>query len=142
MKLSENFHLNEFIDPETYAWFGEKSIWFIDKRVISLAQFIRSRHKKPVTINNWATGGSYKLSGFRPPETTIGGKLSQHRFGRAIDVKVKGLTPQELYKDITDNQSLYMKVGLTCVENVDYTPSWTHLDVRETNSSDILIVNP
>lgn len=143
MKVSTNFSLHEFIDKKTYKKWGEASIWFIDPRIIQVAQFIRTRHNKPVTINSWTSGGQYQYSGFDPP----GGyrkatSLSQHRFGRAIDVKISGMTPQELYKDIIDNQDLYMKIGLTTVENIAHTKSWNHLDCRETKMDKIKIVNP
>jgi len=142
LKISENFKLSEFIDKETYQKYGTKSLWFIDKRIVNIAQFIRSRHKMAVTINNWSSGGSYSLSGFRPPQATIGAKMSQHRYGRAIDVKISGMTPQELYQDILANERLYMKVGLTTIENIEATPTWNHLDIRETDIDHILVVDP
>lgn len=143
MKVSTNFQLTEFIDKKTFQKWGDASIWFIDPRIIQVAQFIRERHGVPVTINNWSSGGQYQYSGFDPP----GGyrkatSLSQHRFGRAIDLKFSGITIEEAYKDIMDSQDLYMKVGLTTVENIIYTPTWLHCDIRETKMDEIKIVNP
>jgi len=143
MKVSLNFSLHEFIDKKTYGKWGTASRWFIDPRISMVAQFIRTRHGKPVTINNWKSGGQYQYSGFDPP----GGyrkstSLSQHRFGRAVDIKIKGMTVQELYKDIMDNQALYMENGLTTVENIKHTPTWLHCDVRETGLKKIKVVNP
>ena len=143
MRVSTNFYLHEFIDKKTHKRFGSASIWFIDPRIIQVAQFIRDRHKKPITINNWSSGGQYNYSGFDPP----GGyrkstSLSQHRFGRAADLKFSGMTVQEAYKDIMENQDIYLKVGLTTVENIKATPTWLHIDIRETKMDEIKIVNP
>lgn len=143
MKVSTNFEIREFIDKKTFNRFGEASIWFIDPRIILVAQFIRERHGVPVTINNWSSGGQYNYSGFDPP----GGyrkstSLSQHRFGRAADLKFKGMTVQEAYKDIMDSQALYLKVGLTTVEGISHTPTWLHIDVRTTKMDTIKVVNP
>ena len=138
MKVSANFSLSEFIDKDTYRRFGTSSIWFIDQRIISIAQLLRDRVGLPITIN----GGQYNLSGFRPPSTKIGASLSQHRFGRAIDVKVKGMTPKEVSEEIIENFEIYKKVGLTTMENVEFTKSWNHLDCRWTNQETLKIVNP
>lgn len=145
MKISTNFYLKEFIDPDTYKKFGDSSIWFIDLRIVQLAQFIRDRFNKPVTINNWTSEGQYKLSGFRPPQSTIGAKLSQHRFGRAIDVKILSLPNKgadEIRKDMIDSFDLYRKFGLTTIEDKEYAPTWCHCDIRWTNSDELLIVKP
>ncbi len=141
MKVSENFTLSEFIDKDTYRRFGDSSIWFIDRRVILIAQLLRDRLGLPITIN----GGQYNLSGFRPPQTKVGAKLSQHRFGRAIDVKIMG-EPNKganiLREDIIENFEIYKKVGLTTIEHEDYAPNWCHCDTRWTNQDTLKIVKP
>jgi hypothetical protein len=136
LKVSTNFYLSEFIDPDTYKRFGDSSIWFIDPQIIQVAQFIRTRFARSVTIN----GGGYKYSGFRPPACKIGAKLSQHRFGRAIDIKTDNMP--EIYQDILSSSKLYMKVGLTTIENIEATPTWLHLDCRWTKEDQIRVVNP
>ena len=111
-----------------------------------IAQFIRDRHAKPVTINNWSGGGQYKYSGFDPP----GGyrkstSLSQHRFGRAIDVKLMGEVNKGadiLRDDIISNFDLYRKFGLTTIEDSAYSPTWLHCDVRNTRMDELKIVKP
>lgn len=137
IKVSNNFYLHEFVSKEIYASWGKRSVWFLDQRLFLLAQFFRDRFGQ-TTIN----GGQYNYSGFREPECTIGGKLSQHRFGRAIDLKFKEITVQEVYKDVINNYDLYKKFGLTTLENIDATPTWLHVDLRNTNKEELLIVNP
>lgn len=141
MKVSTNFYLQEFIDPDTYKRFGNSSIWFIDRKIINLAQFIRERLGKPCTINNWSSGGKYQYSGFDPP----GGfrkatSLSQHRFGRAMDLKVKGISPDEVREELITNFEIYERFGLGAIEDGAFAPTWCHIDVRE--SKELLIVKP
>jgi hypothetical protein len=142
-KISPNFSLEEFVPKELFQQFGDKSIWFIDKRIIDIAEAIRNRFGKAVTINNWHVGGQLNNRGFRMPDTSVGGKLSQHKFGRAIDVNVAGVTVKEVYDDIVNNYSgIYQKLGVTTLEDIAFTPTWTHIDCRNTGLNNILIVKP
>jgi len=140
LKLTNNFSLQEFIDPDTYKRFGTSSVWFIDPKIVTLAQFIRERLGKPCTINNWSSGGQYQYSGFRPPKCSVGASMSQHRFGRAIDLKVKGMKADEVREDIIQNFDIYKKVGLTTIEDGAFAPTWCHIDIRDTEG--LLIVKP
>tara|TARA_R110002020_G_scaffold102076_1_gene239952 strand:+ start:1719 stop:2150 length:432 start_codon:yes stop_codon:yes gene_type:complete len=143
LKVSGNFYLQEFIDPGTYSRFGDSSIWFIDPRLVTLAQFMRERLGKPCTINNWNTGGQYQFSGFRPPDCSTGAALSQHRFGRAIDLKVKDMTADEVREDIINSWEIYKKsTALTTIEDGDYAPTWCHIDIRDTGMEELKIVKP
>lgn len=144
-KISTYFYIQEFVPEEIYTRFGEKSIWFVDKRIILLADFIRNRFKKPMTVNNWHNGGTFNYRGFRPRSYEIGGELSQHRFGRGIDFNIESITSEEIYNDIKSNNDIYLKAGATTIEDISFTPTWNHIDNRQ-NMSDIddkiLIVKP
>lgn len=142
MKISQHFNLEEFVPQNVFQQWGTNSIWFIDPKIIVLAEFIRTFFNKPITINNWTSGGQYNYSGFRDPDCPVGAKMSQHRFGRAIDVKVTGMTPQAVYGAILANKQVFMKAGLTTMEAIADTPTWVHCDIRQTGKSDILIVHP
>jgi len=151
MKLTKDFYLTEFVSKKIYDQFGDKAIWFIDSRIISLAQFTRDFFGKSITINNWWDEGDAiqtalpderQYSGFREPSCTVGASVSQHRFGRAIDIKVAGLTPQEVYHAILAAQDKFLAAGLTTLEDIRDTPTWNHLDIRYTDSNKLLIVRP
>ena len=142
MKISENFDLQEFVPKEVYAKFGDASLQFIDKRIVDVVQLLRDLTGKAVTVNNWHTGGKYNESGYRVPDTKTGAFYSQHKSGRAADVKVAGMTPKEVVALILKNKKSFMDLGLTTIENTDATPTWTHLDCRWTGLSDIKFVNP
>lgn len=145
MKLSKNFDLREFVSLGIHQRWGDKAIWFIDPKLIEIAEFIRERFGWPVTINNWHLDGPYQYSGFRSPSCTIGAKLSQHRFGRAIDIKLMGRSNSGadiLREDILNHKDLYMKRGLTTIESGEFAPTWCHIDTRYTKNEGILIVSP
>ena len=147
MKLTDNFYLREFIDPDTYKMYGNASIWFLDRKIIEIAQKLRERLNVVLYINTWfITGGSFSLSGFRPPDSQVGATLSQHKFGRAIDIKThddKFNGASMLRKEIKDNYtSIYKALGVTTIEHQDYAPSWCHLDTRYTGEDKLLIIKP
>lgn len=141
-KEVEYFNTKEFVSREVYNQFGENSLWFVDPRIRKLANFIRTFFASSVTINNWQWNGSLDERGFRQPDSTEGAVFSQHRFGRAIDFNVKGKTPKQVYDIILANKEVFMQNGLTCIEDVAFTPTWTHVDIRYTGLKDILIVKP
>lgn len=123
--------------------FGEKSLMFIDERLIALLDFTRQFFGKPITINNWhLKGGTYQESGFRTPTTKTGAPLSQHRFGRAADIKVEGMSPFDVYNEILHNEKAFMELGLTTMEDIAHTPTWNHLDIRYQGEDKIVIVKP
>ena len=130
MKVSEHFDLREFIDPVTFRLRGEKSIELIDARIISIAEAVRQLTDCPVTINDWHTGGHYKESGLRIFSTSTGAKFSQHKYGRAVDLKVKGMDAEDVRNLIRQNWSMFHNLGLTTIEKD--TPSWVHVDCRNT----------
>ena len=139
--ISKNFVIQEFVPPEIFTKFGDNSIWFVDNRLVNVCQYIRTGTGKPLTINNWHTGGTYRESGYRVPDSTTGAKYSQHKFGRGADLKSE-LTPGELYDFVKNNYRVLSSLGLTTCENIEHTPHWLHIDCRQTNQKDLLIVNP
>ena len=138
MNLSKNFILQEFVPPDVFAQFGDKAAWFIDPKVVAIAQWLRDHTGKSVTVNNWHTGGQYKESGLRSFLTRTGAAYSQHKFGRAADIKILGMGGAEMRKIVDDNSAALMELGLTTVE-LD-TPTWLHVDCRYTGLTSIFKV--
>jgi len=138
MKVAKNFELQEFVDPVTYMIRGQKSIELIDPRLIKLAQFFHDYFKVPITINNWQSGGQYKESGLRTWLSKTGAVYSQHKYGRAADLKLEGLEPEEVRKEIRRMWHEFKAAGLTTIEKD--TPNWVHIDVRFTGLETLLEV--
>ena len=136
------FRMEEFVSKNIYLKYKEKSQWFIDPRIRKLANFTRKFFGKPVKINDWVWGGTFEQRGFREPESIVGTNLSQHRFCRAIDINVADMTPKTVYGAILANQRVFMEAGLTCMEDIIDTPTWNHLDIRNTGEQTIIIVKP
>lgn len=133
------FKLTELVDPDTYAERGERAWEILQPAILVVLDDLRAAFG-PVTVNNWADGGPYKESGLRSFVTATGAKYSMHRFGGAMDCKMKGITPAEAVAHILKHRQRFPTI--TTMENPDATPTWLHVDCRNTNRSDIWIVNP
>lgn len=136
MWLTKNFHLKEFFPSGFYKLHGESCIRYLDPKIPVIAQFIRDYFMKPVVINGSFGGQEYNYSGFRPPGCEIGAPMSQHRFGRAIDIKISRMESQEVQSTILEKwESHFSKCGITAIEQG--TKGWTHLDCRWANHIDL-----
>jgi hypothetical protein len=143
IKITDNFYLDEFIDPITYSERGEKSIQLMDMRIILAIQHLREVINKPITINSWASRGQFRESGLRRADTRTGARWSQHKYGRALDFRVSGMTPREVHQVIHQHERTFIeRQWITTLEDVRDTPSWTHIDCRYTGKDSFLIVRP
>jgi len=154
MKISENFDVREFVSENVWNRFRGASRWFVDPRLVLIAEKVKELasddERAYVYINNYLYGGGYNQSGFREPGSKVGAEFSQHRFGRAIDIKIKHkglwLTSSAMYYLVKENYHTLKKLGLTTVEDPEHTQGkhrdWLHLDVRETGRDDLFVVSP
>lgn len=147
---SQYFDVREFVHPKTWAELGEspaRCSWMIDPRLVRVCDLMREKLGVPVTVNNWhywKSGQKYISSGHRATWDRTGAKYSQHRLGRAADLKAKGFTPAQMLAAIHANLGEFISAGLTTVEDIAHTPTWLHVDVRPRldTSPDLLIVQP
>lgn len=140
------FTVKEIICPEIYSKFGERSLMFMDNRILwtidSIREHFASKGFVGITINNWSNNGIRKYSGLRPFDCSEGAKYSQHKFGRAIDFLVNGITPSDVRKHIIENQKNQVFQYITRMEDFDGM-SWTHIDcANEKNGDEIFVFNP
>lgn len=137
MYKPKHFQWHEFMpkpkDKAQEALYKRIWLWVIDSRIFMLADQIREYYGVPVTINNWFWGGQFSLRGWRPFDCLIGALLSMHKFGRAFDFDVKGISPAQVRKD-----ALAGKFPLVTAIEVDI--SWNHFDVR--NCEPIMQIKP
>lgn len=140
------FTIQELVPLEIFNRFGSKSIMFIDLDIVRCADLFRELVGSPVNVNDWWNNGLYSESGFRMPDTTTGGKLSQHKFGRALDLKVKGMTSKQMAEVIFSAEKDFMSLGLTTIEDPIFTTGihqdWLHIDSRNTGRDKVQIVTP
>lgn len=107
--LSKNFNVKEFACTD-----GTDPI-FIDSELVAVLQKIRSHFGKSVTIT----------SAYRTPSRNkaVGGEMySQHQYGKAADIKVKGIAPEKV--------AAYAETLLNNRGGIGRYSTFTHIDVR------------
>lgn len=149
VRISENFHLDEFVDPHTYFSRADKGKGLMDPRVFDIVQLLLEKYGKPLGINNWwANMRNYKgnsleflqaceaarffvWSGYRSPICTIGAKNGAHYSGQAADPKGPG---KFLFDIVKKNAEEFYNIGLRRLEDPKITPTWLHVDTLERNT--------
>lgn len=111
--LSKNFKVKEFACTD-----GSDPI-FIDTELVNILQKIRTHFGKSVTIT----------SAYRTPakNKAVGGQTySQHLYGKAADIKIKGVTPKKV--------TAYAETLLKNKGGIGTYSTFTHIDVRTAKS--------
>lgn len=161
IQVSNNFYLDEFIDPVTYFTDADHGLSKIDPSLIDLVQLLRDLYGSSININGWWKHlpqvndmfDAFEFlnfciakkipvwSGFRSDKCTIGAKGSAHRLGQAQDPKGD---EKEFFKIICENAQEFYDAGLRRVENVEFTNGWCHMDTSPKNHhpGKIRIINP
>lgn len=112
-KLSTNFTVKEFACKD-----GSDAI-LVAPRLVMLLQTIRSHFGKAVNINS-----AYRTAAYN--DKVGGADQSQHCYGTAADISIKGVTPNEI---AAFAESLMPDWG-----GIGTYPTFVHIDVRETKS--------
>ena len=139
------FQLHEVVPASVIQARGEKAWELMDERILRGADWLRVKFG-PCVANGKYGGKVFTESGLRNPMTTTGAKYSQHKFGRALDLKFLNVSVKEVYDYILANQPEARANGITTVENIAFTGTWLHIDCRllpeNFPSNGIRIVNP
>lgn len=112
-KVSANFRVREFACTD-----GSDPI-FISTELVNVLQKIRTHFGKAVTIS----------SAYRTPlknKACGGTEFSQHLYGMAADIKVKGVSPQKV--------GAYAEKLLKNTGGIGIYSTFTHIDVRAAKS--------
>jgi hypothetical protein len=120
MKLSPNFTLEELTQSETAERKGldNTPTEEVKANLVRLARFLEEVRRvlgRPIMVN----------SAYRSPEVNkaIGSKpTSQHCIGCAADIKVPGLTPDNIVKEI-------LKTNLEYDQLIREFDSWVHISI-------------
>lgn len=136
----KHFSLKELVPQDVFNELGDRALILLEPRMLMMIDGIRQFFGKPITINNWHTGGKFKERGYRSGETATGAKWSQHKFGRAADMDIQGMTAEQVRTAIIANQKDPL---LSHVSVLEKNVTWVHADCRNIKSgSGIVLVNP
>lgn len=120
MKLTEHFTLEELIASDIAKKHNldnnpSESIIHNITRLAQLLESVRALFNKPIRVN----------SAYRSPEVNslLGSKpTSQHCIGCAADIRIDGLTPDEIVRKIKDSNIVYDQL----IREFD---SWVHISI-------------
>lgn len=168
MKISRHYDIRELVPPETWKKWGTSSRWFIREETIDVLELLHTKVQLEyrldsdnvrVVINNWhyqKSGYIYKYSGYRPPTAYVNDEIlkknpnseSLHRQGNGMDVKIsirndgvwRKLSTTRVHNIIKKYTHEFISAGLTTLEKIKMTPTWTHFDCRNTGQSSIRYV--
>ena len=132
MKLTKNFSLDEFIESRFYDEESQESVWesynenigellpYISK-LASQLQVLRDSINKPIFINI-----SYRPLWWEHKQGRSGN--SQHCLGKAADIVVPGMTPDE----VADKIEELISNGDMLQGGLGLYDTFTHYDIRKT----------
>ncbi len=139
------FQLHEVVHPKAIQALGDRAWTLMDERILRGADWLRELFG-PCTINGKFGGKSFTESGLREFSTGTGAPFSQHKFGRALDLKFHKVTCKEVYDYIIRNPGQARENGITTVEDIAFTGTWLHIDCRLLPESfpenGVLVVKP
>jgi hypothetical protein len=129
------FSVPELVPPDIYAAMGDGALILLDDRILRIADCVREHFGVPVTINNWKTGGQFSQRGFRTQQE---GKAtrSAHFYGRALDMDVKGISSDDVRKEILAQQSAS---DFPLISGMETGISWVHLDCANRYSTNGIV---
>jgi uncharacterized protein YcbK (DUF882 family) len=140
MKISEHIELEELVPKKIFLQKGKDCLLLIDPRLPIVLERIRELcGNRTMTINNWLWNGKYQHRGCRPADCTVGAKYSMHKYGKAADFDIKGMTAEQVRRIIVANEQELMALGLTRMEA---GTSWVHIDLKEIGLEHIYIFKP
>lgn len=112
-KLSRNFRVKEFGCKD-----GSDPV-FVDTYLVEVLQQLRDHYDEAVIV----------VSGYRTPSYNKkcgGATYSQHLYGKAADVKISGVTPEEVAR--------FVETILKDKGGIGIYSTFTHIDTRSTKS--------
>jgi hypothetical protein len=131
MYYPKHFNIWELVPPAMGKFVESRGAYvafnvLFDERLLRTIDMLRNQFGT-MQVNTWKNGGHYQYRGFRPAGCEVGARLSQHRFGRAIDMMPLDSNVDHIRKIIlnTPNSPRYQYIG-----GLEMEVSWLHIDVR------------
>ena len=137
------YKLYELLPKDVYDELNDNGIleigWYLfDSRFLWTIDALREKWNTATYVNTWYIElknifqEQYNYSGYRNFDCLIGAKWSQHKFGRAGDLKIPSLSIDNIINDMKNNPDDPAYKYITAVESKvkGKTPSWLHIDIR------------
>lgn len=128
----------ELLPPSIFKKYGTAGLIVMDPHIIWTLDQIRKTVGKPITVNNWQAGGPFSQRAFRD-DPGIGAPLSQHRFGRAVDFDITGMTAEEFRKEVKAGK---FTSELTYITRIEDGINWIHVDCAAVPGPEIVFFKP
>jgi hypothetical protein len=133
--IPQRFYVQELVPRSIYEKYGMNSLIWLDARIIWTLDQIRKYYDKPITVNNWHEGGPFDQRGFRDDPALIEKTPdTQHRFGRAMDFDIQGITAEEHRENV---QAGKLETQMIYVTRIELAVSWNHHDVASVSGTNI-----
>lgn len=135
--ILQHFKAQEFLPPDIYRKMGDAGLIVMDSRILWTMDALREHYGKPININTWFGGGQFTQRGFRTDET--GSTYSQHRFGRACDFDIAGVSAYEFRGHA---RSGILARALMYVTRIEDDINWCHIDCASIPGTEIVFFKP
>lgn len=133
----EHFKIWELV-PEELMTMPEEYLWqLFDENLLIAIDRLRDVLCKPITINNWKSGGQFKWRGIRTNSCKIGATRSPHKIGKAFDFDVKGMKAQEVRDYIVSHQKMFPEIT-----RMEKDVNWVHVDCMPHKYKGLYLFNP
>jgi len=127
MYRPHHFKIQELVPQTHYAIYDITILLsLLDDRILWTADQLHSLYG-PLIINDYLFNGPNQYRGWRPPTCSIGTKLSQHKFGRALDIIPQDFTVLQIRSDIINNTHVEEFKYITAVET---DINWLHISCQ------------
>ncbi len=128
-----------------------KAFWLLDDRILRAADALRERYGKlicndwywasKIATDPWSNIKGHQYRGWRPQNCMVGAKLSQHKWGRALDLTPVECTAEEIRKDLID-MAKGRGIPFPYITAIEMNVSWLHIDCRSWNPNNLHLIYP
>ena len=138
------FTLDELVCPDVFNKFGDMAWQFFDEKAVITLDWVRRTLNKPITVNNWHSGGDFTQRGLRCStcqlvrDAALSNKVyvSPHMLGKAFDFDVEDMDASEVRVWLAVN-----KANIPYNIRLENNVNWCHMDVEDTGLK-VYLFNP
>jgi hypothetical protein len=124
MYFPKHFAVQELVPKHVFDDRGVKAIELLDDRALAMLDQLRERFG-PITVNDWMWGGKNQWRGLRTSASPVGGRYSQHHYGRAFDCTFKNVESAEVRAFILANPDAFPFINF-----IELDTPHLHFDTR------------